>query len=86
MEQVEIALQENDFKMATHLMRELLKLTPQIAESNQRQETRSQVDSLRTLLHEQVIRKIQFSGDKTLVTFARDHLKIEDVVTPFLEF
>lgn len=67
-------------------MRELLKLSLQVKESNQRQETRSQIDSLRTLLHEQVIRKIQFSGDKKLIQFARNELKIEDVVTPFLEF
>jgi hypothetical protein len=36
MEQVEIALQDNDFKTATQLMRELLKLSLQVKESNQR--------------------------------------------------
>jgi hypothetical protein len=67
-------------------MRELLKRQQEIKDSHKLQETRSGVDSLRTLLNEQVIRKIQFSGDKKLIVFARDELKIEDVVSPFLEF
>ena len=33
-----------------------------------------------------VVRKIKFTGDKALIKLARDELKIEDVVTPFLEF
>lgn len=67
MEQVEIALQDNDFRTATGLMRELLKLSLDVKDSNQKQEARSQIDSLRTLLHDLVIKKIQFSGDKRLI-------------------
>ena len=33
-----------------------------------------------------VVRKIKFTGDKALIRLAREELKIEDVVTPFLEF
>ena len=67
-------------------MRELLKLSLDVKDTNQKQEARSQIDSLRTLLHDLVIKKIQFSGDKRLILFARNELKIEDVVTPYLEF
>ena len=86
MEHVEIALQNNDFPQAKTLMMELLKIAKDVKESSHRQETRSGIDSLRTLMNDQVIRRIQYTGEKRLIQFARTELKIEDVVTPFLQF
>jgi len=50
-----------------------------------RLDLRQQIDQLRNQLQENVFRKIKFTGEVSLIKFAREELNLDDTVTPYLE-